>query len=89
MRDVKSIPVRLSWLAARQLKVWLWCEGCSHHKTLPVAPPVEKFGDAVLIELKSHFRCAACGGRDVFIRPDWHSAGWTRGVVSRHEKLPD
>jgi len=89
MRSVKSAPVRLSWLVARRLDVWLWCEECSHHKTVSVAPLFERFGDAVLLELKPHFRCAACGAREVFIRPDWHSAGWTRGVVSRHENLPD
>ena len=89
MRDIGPSPVRLSWLATRQLQVWIWCEGCSHHKSLPVAPLLEKFGDVALLALKAHFQCAACGGREVFLRPDWHSAGWTQGVVSRHEKLPD
>lgn len=82
-------PVRLSWLVERRLGVWVWCESCSHHKVLATPPLVERFGDAALLDLRRKFRCVACGGREIFIRPDWHGAGWTRGVVSRHDKLPE
>ncbi len=82
-------PVRLSWLVARRLNIWVWCEGCSHHKVVPPRPLQQKFGDAELIALKRKFRCARCGGREIFLRPDWHGGGWTRGVVSKHDKLPE
>ena len=82
-------PVRLSWLVDRQLKLWLWCEACSHHKTLDSVPLLRRFGDAELPALKSKFRCTQCGGKEIFLRPDWHGAGWTHGVVSKHDKLPE
>lgn len=89
MRKPFVQPVRLGWLVERRLNLWVWCEKCSHNKTVAVAPLHEKYGDASLSEVKHKFRCAQCGSRDVFLRPDWHSAGWTRGVVSKHDKLPE
>ena len=82
-------PVRLGWLVERRLDVWVWCETCSHHKTIAAAPLLARFGDAVLLDLKTKFTCSACGGREIFLRPDWHGAGWTHGVVSKHDKLPE
>jgi len=89
MQETEFRPVRLSWLVERRVDVWVWCESCSHHKVLPAGPLLQRFGDAVLLDLRGKFRCAACGGKEIFLRPDWHGAGWTRGVVSKHDKLPE
>lgn len=82
-------PVRLSWLVERRLGIWVWCEQCSHHKVVDTVSLYARFGNAALLELKTRFRCVSCGGREIFLRPDWHGAGWTRGVVSKHDKLPE
>tara|TARA_Y100001958_G_C20989138_1_gene377359 strand:+ start:199 stop:468 length:270 start_codon:yes stop_codon:yes gene_type:complete len=89
MRKASVEPVRLAWLVERRLNLWVWCESCSHHKVVAALPLYEKYGDAPLHAMKHKFRCAQCGGREIFLRPDWHGAGWTRGVVSKHDKLPE
>ena len=89
MRKGSVKPVRLGWLVERRLNLWVWCEGCSHHKVVPTEPLHEKFGNATIYEVKHKFRCAQCGGREIFLRPDWHGAGWTRGVGAEDEKLPE
>ena len=89
MQKASIEPVRLGWLVERRLNLWVWCESCSHHKVVAALPLYEKYGDAALLEVKHKFRCAQCGGREIFLRPDWHGAGWTRGVVSKHDKLPE
>ena len=78
-------PARLSWLAARKLDLWVWCEKCSHHRIVAVAPLLQVFGDATLPSLSQRFKCSKCGARDIFLRPDWPR----HGVVSRHDKLDD
>lgn len=82
-------PVRLTWLVEKKLAVWLWCEQCSHHKSLDSVPLLTRFGDLTLSDLRRKCRCSTCHSRNVFIRPDWHKSSWTRGVVSRHDILPD
>ena len=89
MRKALVEPVRLGWLVERRLNLWVWCESCSHHKVVAAAPLYKKYGDAPLSAVRHKFRCAPCGGREIFLRPDWHGAGWTRGVVSKHDKLPE
>ena len=89
MRKASVEPVRLGWLVERRLNLWVWCESCSHHKVVAAAPLYKKYGDAPLSAVRHKFRCAPCGGREIFLRPDWHGAGWTRGVVSKHDKLPE
>ena len=89
MADKAPLPVRLNWLVERRLNVWVWCETCSHHKVVAAARLLARFGDAALLDLKTKFTCSACGGREIFLRPDWHGAGWTHGVVSKHDKLPE
>ena len=76
-------PVRLLWLAARKLDLWVWCEKCSHHRIVAVAPLLERHGDTSLQALSRRFKCSKCGQREVFLRPNWPR----RGVVSRHDKL--
>ena len=49
-------PARLSWLAARKLDLWVWCEKCSHHRIVAVAPLLQVFGDATLQELEPAFQ---------------------------------
>jgi len=88
-REKHFQPVQLAWLVQRQLNLWLWCEACSHHKSLATPPLLARFGDVELSALKRHFTCSNCQGRDIFIRPDWQNSGWSRGVVSRHETLDD
>tara|TARA_B100000963_G_scaffold355725_1_gene374508 strand:+ start:1635 stop:1919 length:285 start_codon:yes stop_codon:yes gene_type:complete len=83
--NVAPEPARLSWLAVRRLDLWVWCEKCSHHRIVAVAPLLERFGDASLQGLSRRFKCSKCGARDIFLRPDWPR----RGVVSRHDKLGD
>ena len=83
--NVAPEPARLSWLAVRRLDLWVWCEKCSHHRIVAVAPLLERFGDASLQGLSRRFKCSKCGARDIFLRPDWPR----RGVVSRHDKLSD
>jgi len=78
-------PVRLSWLVQKRLNVWLWCEACSHHASLPVPPIMARHGDITLGELRRKSRCSKCRSQQVFVRPDWPK----RGVVSRHDRLPD
>lgn len=81
----KPEPARLSWLAARNLDLWVWCEKCSHHGTVAVAPLLKHHGDVSLKAVSRRFKCSKCGHREVFLRPDWPR----RGVVSRHDKLGD
>jgi hypothetical protein len=82
-------PVQLAWLVERRLNIWLWCEACSHQASLATPPILARFGDLNLTALGRRFRCSNCQSRDIFIRPDWHGAGWSRGVVSRHESLDE
>tara|TARA_E500000178_G_scaffold348123_1_gene402648 strand:+ start:709 stop:993 length:285 start_codon:yes stop_codon:yes gene_type:complete len=78
-------PARLSWLVARELGLWVWCEKCSHHTVLAAAPLLARFGDTTLQALSRRFKCSQCGQHEVFLRPDWPR----RGVVSRHDKLDE
>ncbi|MDB2668894.1 hypothetical protein N9Y74_03370 [Alphaproteobacteria bacterium] len=82
-------PVRLGWLVERKLALWVWCEQCSHHKSLKVAPLLARFGDVTLSQMRQKFRCSTCHSRHIFIRPDWHKSGWSQGVVSRHDTMPE
>ena len=52
-------PARLSWLAARKLDLWVWCEKCSHHRIVAVAPLLERHGDSSLQELSRCFGMVA------------------------------
>jgi len=78
-----SSAVTLSWLQARRLRLWVWCEGCSHSARLDVGPLIRRFGNYPVPRLRTQLYCSKCGGREVFVRPDWPR----RGVVSRAHGL--
>ena len=56
--NVAPEPARLSWLDVRGLDLWVWCEKCSHHRIVAVAPLLERFGDASLHRLAGCFPTA-------------------------------
>jgi hypothetical protein len=78
-----SHPVTLAWLQARRLRLWVWCESCSHSAQLDVAPILRRVGDRPLPRLRRQLYCSRCGSREIFVRPDWPR----RGVVSRAQGL--
>lgn len=83
LRWFMSEAVTLSWLYARKLRLWVWCEKCSHSTRLDVAPLLGRLGDCPVPALRQRLYCSKCKGREIFVRPDWPR----RGVVSRAQGL--
>ena len=80
-RPTHPAPATLGEVAAKGLKLWVWCNGCSHNKTLAVASLIARLGRNFPVpRLGARLRCSACGGRDIDARPDWPR----RGVITSH-----
>ncbi len=85
--------IRLSWLARRRLKVWVWCEMCSHNVTLDPVALADRLGDRPVPSLARSMICSRCGSREVTTRPDWPTTGMMAGHqpldMSRRDRLYD
>jgi hypothetical protein len=62
-----------------------WCQNCHHNAVMPVDPvlacysPTTPFPE---VEVKSRFRCSACGSRQVDVRPN--RSKYSPGQITRH-----
>lgn len=76
-------PMRLDYLRAERLRMFVWCNRCTRNASLDVRPFIDRLGgDFPVARVGPRMRCAACGGHDIDSRPDW--SDHTLGVVSRH-----
>lgn len=80
-----AAPVTLSWLRARGLNIWVWCEACSHSAILAPDPLLARLGDYAIPDLGQRLYCSQCRSRAIFARPDWPR----QGLVSRAQGLDD
>jgi hypothetical protein len=52
----------LGFLAAKKIKLMIWCSGCFRNATLDPEPLIEKFGHSYpILRMKKHLRCKVCG----------------------------
>ncbi len=73
----------LAYLRQEGLHLFVWCNGCSRNRSLPVGPLIAALGpDYPVPAAARRLRCTGCGGRDIESRPDW--APESPGVISRH-----
>jgi hypothetical protein len=80
-RRIRPAPATLGEVAANGLKLWAWCNSCSHNTTLEVAALIARLGRNFPVPgLGARLRCGACGGRDIDARPQWPR----RGVITSH-----
>ena len=75
-------PICLNHLQEQNLRVFCWCNRCSHNAELEVDLLIERLGALYPVpELGIHLRCSYCGTQDVSTRPAWPSHG---GQIARH-----
>ena len=75
-------PMCLHHLQEQNLRVFCWCNRCSHNAELEVELLIERLGALYPVpELGIHLRCSHCGTQDVSTRPAWPSYG---GQIARH-----
>ena len=81
MRCSYHHPADLGDMAAQNLDIWCWCNGCCHHAVLETAALIDRLGrDQSVPGIADHAYCGNCGSPEVETRPNWP----TVGVVTQH-----
>ena len=74
-----SSPATLADIA-RDADLMMWCNGCNHHVTVPIAAAIARFAPRRTVP-SIRGRCGNCGSVDVDVRPDWRAKG---PPIARH-----
>ena len=58
--------MRLAYMQAEGLDLFVYCNRCYRNRIMPVAPFVKRLGaDTPVPNVARHIRCRVCGGRDI------------------------
>ena len=80
--DRQIQAVTLGDLVHQGLRVFCWCNRCSHSAVLETKPLLAELGpDFPVPDLGIKLRCSGCSSKDVATRPDWPRLG----QVTRHD----
>lgn len=76
-------PTTLGDLYVQGLKVFCWCNRCTHNAQLDPEPLCRRLGPQLPVpEAGARMRCSSCGSKDIATRPAWPSLG----QVTRHNE---
>ncbi len=63
----------LSTLSRDGLRLFAYCNRCTHNRAVAVAPLIERLGpDYPVPRVGRRMRCGGCGSRDIDTMPNWN-----------------